>query len=115
VTSKLHLELFSNEVFREHRIKINMLRDRGCRWCVDRGNDLYRHEPVCLGSHVNWGVCGLATSVHLFCGTVINAFENHVSRPWTAIAVFSMIFSTLGCLSGRVFWLVARPDRSWSE
>lgn len=55
--------------------------------------------------------CGVAAVMFLFASTVMNAFAMHAQEPWTSIAALSVIFGVLGCLSGLVFWLVARPDR----
>lgn len=59
------------------------------------------------------GACGgLVASVLIFASTIMNALATDEPGPWTSFAFVSVMVGMLGCLSGVVFWLVARPDRS---
>lgn len=60
-------------------------------------------------------VCGLLAASSLFAGTVVNVLTSRQSSPWFSIAAFTLIFCLLGCLSGLVFWAIARPDRQFDE
>lgn len=56
-------------------------------------------------------LCGCFASALVYSGSIAIKVANGALAAWATLFNFSVITASFGCVTGLVFWMIARPDR----